>query len=81
MIVKEALYKYTQRSTKCSKFCSIYLRPPLLIHNLLPVSLGCYDYQDGDECRINTTEKGGIIQGTNLDIQEDGSYHFYLTAS
>lgn len=75
-MAKQALHECSNRKNIASQCCFIYLKPPVLLDNLLPVPLGYYI--DQREHRIKMAERGSVIQITNLIVGKDETYHLYL---
>jgi hypothetical protein len=65
--VKQALWKGTNRKTISSQYCTITLKPPLILDNLLPAALG---YFVSGTNQLITTEKGNCVQITDIEIHK-----------
>jgi vacuolar protein sorting-associated protein 13A/C len=66
---KQALHESTNRKNIVSQCCFIYLEPPLIINNLLPVSLS-YSTDTEEESQI--AEKGTSLTVTDIKASIEG---------
>ncbi|CAG7821121.1 unnamed protein product, partial [Allacma fusca] len=73
--VKQTLFESTNRKTLASKCCYIYLRPPFVINNLLPVSIG---YYTDDDKTLRVAENGCVVACTNIQVTETHEFKFIL---
>ena len=62
--VKQTLYEETNRKTLASQCCYIHLKPPLVINNLLPMTL----IFSTETKLIGQAEKGHSVQVTELEV-------------
>ena len=69
--VKQTLFESTNRKTLASKCCYIYLRPPLVIHNLLPVPLG---YFGDDNADVRVANEGSTVTATDIFVNESQEF-------
>lgn len=75
-MAKQALHESSNRKSIASQCCYIYLKPPVILDNLLPVPIGYYI--DQREHRMLMAERGSTIHITNLLVVKDDEYHLYL---
>ncbi|CAG7785731.1 unnamed protein product [Allacma fusca] len=73
--VKQTLFESTNRRTLASKCCYIYLRPPFVINNLLPVPIG---YFTEDDKTLRVAEHGSVVACTNIHVTETREFKFIL---
>ena len=73
--MRQTLFESTNRKTLASKCCYLYLRPPLVISNLLPVSIGYYTDDDGNVRVIKQGEKDFV---TNIPVDDSEEFSLFL---
>jgi len=72
----EALFEGTNRISSDSRCCSVHLKSPLIINNMLPVGL---DFALSETATsVRSTEKGHSTQVTDMEVDKDKEFTICL---